>query len=112
MATGTERRMSKDPVSDALLAEQIAYYRALAPEYESHSLPGWGGPEVAAALEAVRPAGDVLELACGPSMWTEILLRHATSVTAVDAAPEMLARARARGGEGRARVEQAALFSW
>jgi len=59
----------------------------------------------------------VLELACGPGMWTEILLRHATSVTAVDGAPEMLARARARVGEecvkqGRVRFEQADLFSW
>ena len=97
---------------EALLAEQIAYYRALAPEYESHSLPGWGGPEVAAALDAFRPAGHVLELACGPGMWTELLVREATSVTAVDAAPEMLARARARVGEGRVRFVQADLFSW
>lgn len=42
----------------------------------------------------------------------ELLLRHAASVTAVDAAPEMLARAKARLGNGRVRFVQADLFSW
>jgi SAM-dependent methyltransferase len=91
--------MNINPRIDPLLAEQVAYYRAVAPDYESLSVPGGGGSEVAAALEAFAPAGDVLELACGPGMWTELLLRHATSVTAVDAAPEMLARARALVGD-------------
>jgi trans-aconitate methyltransferase len=104
--------MSEHEATELLLAEQIAYYRAIAPEYESLSLPGWGGDEVAAALDAFRPAGAVLELACGPGMWTELLLRHATSVTAVDAAPEMLARAKSRVGDGRVRFVQADLFSW
>jgi SAM-dependent methyltransferase len=67
---------------------------------------------VAAALDAFRPEGDVLELAYGPGIWTELLLRHATSVTAVDAAPEMLALARARVGEERVRFMQADLFAW
>ena len=104
--------MSTPDQTDPLLAEQIAYYRAVAPEYERHSLPERGASEVAAALEAFAPAGDVLELACGPGMWTELLLRHAKSLTAVDAAPEMLARAKARVGEGRVRFLQADLFSW
>jgi trans-aconitate methyltransferase len=104
--------VSKHDPTQLLLAEQIAYYRAIAPDYESRSLPGWGGSEVAAALDAFMPAGDVLELACGPGMWTELLLRHATSLTAVDAAPEMLARAKARVGDGRVRFVQADLFSW
>ena len=104
--------MSEHDERDPLLAEQIAYYRAIAPNYESYSLPEGDGGEVAAALDAFRPAGDVLELACGPGMWTEVLLREATSVTAVDAAPEMLARAKARVGEGRVRFVQADLFSW
>ncbi|HEU4580264.1 MAG TPA: class I SAM-dependent methyltransferase [Polyangiaceae bacterium] len=95
-----------------LLAEQLAYYRAAAPVYESLSLPGWGGAEVAAALEAFAPRGDILELACGPGMWTELLARHASSVTAVDGAPEMLARARARAGTERVRFVEADLFSW
>jgi 2-polyprenyl-3-methyl-5-hydroxy-6-metoxy-1,4-benzoquinol methylase len=104
--------MSEADPTDGLLNEQIAYYRAVAPEYESLSIPGAGGPEVARALEAFKPAGDVLELACGPGICTELILRHSASVTAVDAAPEMLARARARVGESRVRFVQADLFSW
>ena len=68
--------------------------------------------ELAAALEAYQPAGHVLELACGPGVWTELLLRYATSVTAIDAAPEMVARARARVGGERVRFMQADLFRW
>lgn len=49
---------------DPLLAEQLAYYRAIAPEYEDHALPGPGEGELIAALDAFRPTGDVLELAC------------------------------------------------
>jgi trans-aconitate methyltransferase len=92
-----------------LLAEQVAYYRAIAMEYQ---VDLDAARELAAALEAYQPAGRVLELACGPGAWTELLLRYATSVTALDAAPEMLARAKARVGEGRVRFIQADLFSW
>jgi ubiquinone/menaquinone biosynthesis C-methylase UbiE len=98
--------------ADPLLAEQIAYYRAIANEYEDHSIPGPGEREVIEALEGFRATGNVLELACGPGAWTERLLRHATSLTAVDAAPEMLARAKARVGTERVRFIQADLFSW
>jgi demethylmenaquinone methyltransferase/2-methoxy-6-polyprenyl-1,4-benzoquinol methylase len=73
-----------------LLAEQRRYYAAIAPEYEDHAIPGaWGG-ELLAALDPFRPTGDVLELACGPGTWTQRLLRHADSILAVDASPEML----------------------
>jgi SAM-dependent methyltransferase len=101
-----------DRADDPLLAEQIAYYRAIAPEYEDHAIPGSGEDELIAALEAFRPTGDVLELACGSGAWTERLLHHAKSVTAVDAAPEMLDRAKTRVGEGRVRFIQADLFAW
>jgi demethylmenaquinone methyltransferase/2-methoxy-6-polyprenyl-1,4-benzoquinol methylase len=94
---------------DPLLAEQIAYYRAAAAEYY---VDDGAAHHLAAALDAFRPTGDVLELACGPGWWTQQLLRHAASVTAVDAAPEMLARARARVDEGRVRFVQANLFEW
>ncbi|MDQ3822204.1 MAG: class I SAM-dependent methyltransferase [Actinomycetota bacterium] len=104
--------MSGSDAHDPLLAEQIAYYRAIAPEYEDHAIPGPGEDELVAALDAFRPTGDVLELACGPGAWTEHLLRHATSLTAVDAAPEMLARAKARVGHDRVRFVQADLFTW
>lgn len=100
------------PEDRALLDEQVAYYRAIAGQYEDHEIPGAGAEEISAALEAFRPEGRVLELACGPGAWTEILLRYADTVTAVDAAPEMLARAKARVGQARVRFVQADLFEW
>ena len=95
-----------------LLDEQVAYYRALAPQYLEQGLDLPGGDEVTEALDAFRPAGSVLELACGPGVWTGQLLRHATEVTAVDASPEMLALAAARVGDQRVRFVQADLFDF
>lgn len=54
----------------------------------------------------------MLEIACGPGFWTSRLLRHAASVAALDAAPEMLAIASARINDERARFIQADVFSW
>jgi SAM-dependent methyltransferase len=97
---------------EPLLAEQLAYYRAIAAEYEDYAIPGPGADEVVAALDWFRPVGHVLELACGIGMWTELLLRHATSVTAVDASPEMLDIASARVTNEHVRFIQADLFTW
>jgi demethylmenaquinone methyltransferase/2-methoxy-6-polyprenyl-1,4-benzoquinol methylase len=97
---------------DPLLVEQLAYYGAIAREYENYAMPDAGGGQVVAALESFGPSGRVLELACGTGAWTELLLRHATSVTAVDASPEMLAVASARVADDRARFVQADLFTW
>ena len=97
-----------------LLAEQVAYYRAVAAEYDDHALEGVedAGGELLAALDAFGPEGDVLELACGPGTWTPHLLRHATRLTAVDSSPEMLAIAAAAHGDGPVRFVQADLFGW
>jgi SAM-dependent methyltransferase len=97
---------------DQLLAEQVAYYRAVAPEYEDHALPFDGGDELSAALDAFRPAGSVLELACGQGRWTGQLLRHAREITAVDASPEMLAIASARVDSERVRFIESDIFRW
>ncbi len=100
-----------DDVS-ALLAEQIAYYRARAPEYELGTIPGARGGEPAAALHAFAPAGAVLELACGQGAWTRKLLRYADTVTAPDASPEMLAIARSRVRDERVAFLRADAFEW
>ncbi len=95
-----------------LLAEQVAYYRARAPEYLEGALNMPGGEELEEALETFAPTGDVLELACGPGTWTLRLLRHAATVTAVDASPEMLAIAQERVGDDRVDFVLADLFAW
>jgi SAM-dependent methyltransferase len=101
---------------DGLLAEQVAYYRARAPVYLEEALTGLAvesaGEEVRAALDDFAPNGDILELACGPGTWTQALLRHASSVTAVDAAPEMLEIARRSVRDPRVRFIEADIFSW
>lgn len=100
---------------DALLAEQIAYYRARASEYDRTSPLAYDPDvrgELAAALEAFAPRGEVLELACGTGEWTAELARHATRLTAVDASPEMLALNRHRVGAANVRYLQADLFAW
>jgi SAM-dependent methyltransferase len=105
--------MNTRSVQDRLLAEQRAYYSALAPDYLDQVLDLPGGAELADALEAFRPEGSVLELACGPGTWTPQLLRRASDVTAVDASPEMLAIAASRVLVGAAvRFVNADLFTW
>ena len=95
-----------------LLDEQLAYYRALAADYLNQGLDLPGGGEMTQALDAFQPTGSVLELACGPGVWTGQLLRYAADVTAVDASPEMLAIAAAGVGRERVRFIQADLFTW
>jgi hypothetical protein len=63
---GRYRRVVTGDGLAALVAEQIAYYRALAPEYLAHALDMPGGGEIEGALDRFAPTGDVLELACGP----------------------------------------------
>jgi demethylmenaquinone methyltransferase/2-methoxy-6-polyprenyl-1,4-benzoquinol methylase len=96
----------------AVLGEQVEYYCAVAGEYEEHAIPGaWGGG-LEAALDAFAPAGRVLELACGTGLWTAQLLRHADTVTAVDASAEMIAIASARVADERVRFIRADIFDW
>jgi SAM-dependent methyltransferase len=110
----------------ALLDEQIACYRARAPEYdewflrqgrydrgEAHRL-AWEAEvdAVEAALHAARPRGRALELACGTGLWTRQRLAGAESVTAVDASPEVLRIHRERVASERVRYVQADLFQW
>ncbi len=93
------------PSDRELLDEQIAYYRARAPEYDewfnrtgrydrgAEQRARWfreiGIAET--ALRSMGPLGDVLELACGTGLWTRHLAAISRRVLAVDAAPEAIA---------------------
>jgi SAM-dependent methyltransferase len=113
-------------VDDALLTEQLDYYRARAGEYDrwwnregrfdrgAEANARWFAE--AASLERVlasfHPRGDVLELACGTGLWTRHLAAYATSLTAVDGSEEVLAINRARVGDARVDYRQVDIFNW
>ena len=111
---------------DTVLSEQLDYYRARALEYDKWWLREGRfdrGPEANArwfaettelerVLERFDPRGGVLELACGTGLWTRHLVQHADSVTAVDAAPEVLAINRVRVHDDSVRYVEADLFAW
>jgi SAM-dependent methyltransferase len=103
---------------DALVREQIEYYRARAPEYDGTSSP-LGDPlapyakQIEMGLDRFRPTGRVLEIASGTGGWTVHLLRHASSITALDSSPEMHELSRRKiGGDPRVRYLLADVFSW
>jgi demethylmenaquinone methyltransferase/2-methoxy-6-polyprenyl-1,4-benzoquinol methylase len=111
---------------DGLLAEQLEYYRARAYEYDKWWLregrfdrgreanARWFAEttELERILARFDPQGEVLELACGTGLWTRRLVDHATHVTAVDAAPEVLAINRARVGGRTVSYVEADVFEW
>jgi demethylmenaquinone methyltransferase/2-methoxy-6-polyprenyl-1,4-benzoquinol methylase len=117
------------PAVEELLAEQVAYYRARAPEYdEGYERRGRHdhGPaanaiwlrelaQVRALLDDVPLDGaQILELAAGTGVWTEALAARGATVTAIDTSPEMLERNRVRLGSlaANVRYQQADVFSW
>jgi SAM-dependent methyltransferase len=98
-----------DDQVQALVAEQIAYYRAHAPDYDVAYL---GNDDWDRCIEEFPIAGDVLELACGTGHWTPLLAARARSVTALDAAPEALALASRRVRGLPVELVQADVFAW
>ena len=97
-----------DDEVQALVAEQIAYYRAHAPDYDVAYL----GQHWDVSIEELPVTGDVLELACGTGHWTPLLAARARSVTALDAAPEVLALARRRVRGLPVEFIQTDVFTW
>ena len=120
------RRSSAELETGAVLREQLDYYRERAAEYDQWWLRQGRydrGPEqkeqwfaeaseVRAALDAFRPGGRVLELACGTGIWTEQLLPYADELTAIDGSREMLAINAGRLRSPRVRYIEADLFRW
>ena len=113
-------------IADMRLAEQVAYYRARASEYDEwfyrvgrydHGEAAnrqWfsEAQQVMDTLQGLGPLGHVLELAAGTGIWTEQLLKISQQITALDAAPEVLAINRGKLNSERVTYEQADLFTW
>ena len=111
---------------EGLLAEQRAYYRARAPEYDEwwqrrgrydrgpDLAEEWGRQvaQVAAALEAFGATGDVLEMAGGTGWWTARLARTAGHLTVIDSSPETLELNRDRVLRPDVDYLVADLFTW
>lgn len=114
------------PVSEQILQDMKTYYQERAHEYDQwfyrqgrfdhgqEFKARWfsEADEVFAALDAFQLTGDVLELAPGTGIWTERLIRTASTVTAVDASSEMMEINRVKVASERVSYIQADLFSW
>lgn len=111
-----------DDVDDqpGLLAEQVRYYRARAATYDLDMAWDSDDPELRRLLDPVEDwfadlpiRGQVLELACGTGAWTQRLAARADRVHAIDVAPEMIERARARVADvGDVVFEVADVYEW
>ena len=118
------------PAPDAaLIAEQVAYYRARAGEYDewwfragrydrgAAQNAAWFADvadverALADFLTAARPQ-TVLELACGTGLFTRHLAPRVPQVTALDASPEVIACNRARVNCQNVDYVIADLFEW
>jgi ubiquinone/menaquinone biosynthesis C-methylase UbiE len=105
------------PHPDDLVAEQMAYYRAMAAEYDDadqRDVSQLDRPELEAGLERFAPVGDVLELAGGTGAWTVELARYASRLTVLDASEETLVINRAKLAAMATPVEYvvADIFGW
>ena len=111
---------------DAAIKEQLAYYRARAPEYDE-CFYGQGrydrGPQhraewlrelrlIEAELQPRVHGKTVLELAAGTGLWTKRLLDAGAQVMAVDGSPETLAINRDRVRSSQVQYQIADIFSW
>jgi SAM-dependent methyltransferase len=111
---------------DDMLQQQVAYYQARAGEYDEWFLrqgrfdhgpadnAAWfvEAAEVRAALHATGQVESALELACGTGIWTRELAHLAQHVTALDAAPEMLAINARAVNAAHVQRAQVDLFAW
>jgi 2-polyprenyl-3-methyl-5-hydroxy-6-metoxy-1,4-benzoquinol methylase len=101
-------------MTDEVLAEQVDYYGRRAGEYDltAYGDVGAARGRIARLVAEMQPTGKVLEIACGTGLWTEALAGLADTVTAIDAAPEVIDIARERLRSARVSFEVADVFSW
>lgn len=116
--------MDEQTDDEAILQEQMRYYRERAAEYDATTL---GDDDDDATLDPLAqeyrawppkimarlaPCEQALELACGTGIWTGPLLSVARHILAVDASPEMLALNRVKVADAHVRYQLADLFTW
>lgn len=101
-------------VTDEALADQVVYYRRRASEYDATAYGDVAAARtrIARLVAEMHPTGKLLEIACGTGLWTEALAGFADTVTAIDAAPEVIEIARARVTSANVTFEVADVFSW
>jgi len=113
--------VSSEPheTTDDAIGMQIQYYDLRAPDFLNPLAPSDRPVRNVLAPTAARlliddlaPRGEVLELACGPGGFTAELARHATTVTAIDASAQMLARNRAEVDRPNVQYLHTDLFTW
>ncbi len=111
---------------NALIFEQISYYKARANEYDEWFFrqgrydrgdklnTQWFTEvrEVRQALDIFNPTGYVLEIACGTGLWTEQIVQYANQLTALDAVPEMIYINQSRVNSPKVKYIQANIFDW
>jgi demethylmenaquinone methyltransferase/2-methoxy-6-polyprenyl-1,4-benzoquinol methylase len=109
-----------------LLADQRAFYRARAPEYDEwwqrrgrydrgpHDAREWRRQvsQVTRTLDQLEPLGKVLEFAGGTGWWSRYLAERADGLTVVDSSPEALAINRQRVNRGDVTYLAADIFTW
>ena len=95
-----------------LLQEQIAFYRARAPEYGISGAYQDQLEAVKRVLRTMGPFEHVLELACGTGIWTKELVGIGQEITAIDASPEMLELNRCNVANANVSYRRADLFEW
>lgn len=116
------------PTADVkeIFDEQIAYYQARAGEYDNWLLRKGRydhGPEsnekfflevneVRDQIRRFKPTGNVLEFACGTGWGTELLVKYADHVTAVDSSEEVLALNRIKVRSDKVHYAQSDIFQW
>jgi demethylmenaquinone methyltransferase/2-methoxy-6-polyprenyl-1,4-benzoquinol methylase len=104
---------------DELLASQRAYYDLRAADYADATKPAdrktrslFDAGIARALVDELAPSGDVLEIACGPGLFTRELARHARSLTALDGSARMLARNRREVAEPAIEYIEADVLTW
>ncbi len=113
-------------MTDQIIQEQIAYYRARANEYDEwfyrigrynrgeDSNQQWFNEVdvVKLALQKVGQTEEILELASGTGIWTQELLNIGKKITAIDASQEANEISRSKLGSPNVEYRQIDLFAW